>query len=81
MAVGTAVSNDFNKDKSSYTLYRLRKDGARNECDFRVFIDEHHRKQPITLEKRSCDMQDIDILGTPHSVHRSDVPRYNPFVL
>ena len=66
--------------RSSFTLWELRKDGPRNECDYRVYLDERYRSQPYVMEKVPCVSKDseIDILGRRYAVHLPDAPRYSP---
>lgn len=79
VAVGTAVSTNFSSDRSSYTLYRLKRDGSRNECDYMVYLDEENKLQPYIIEKQPCDDAPVNILGGTYEVQKSDEPRYNPY--
>ena len=66
--------------RSSFTLWELRKDGPRNECDYRVYLDERYRSQPYVMEKVPCVSKDseIDILGRRYAVHLPDAPGTRP---
>ena len=82
IAIATKASADDHADpsRSSFTLWELRKDGPRNECDYRVFLDERHRAQPYIMEKVPCVADDskMDILGRSYAIHLPDAPRYSP---
>lgn len=69
--------------RSSLTVYELRKDGARNECDYRVWLDERYKSQPYVMEKVPCvaDGQEMLILGRAYQIHLPDAPRYRPDVV
>ena len=79
-AVATLVSEDFASDQLSFTLYELRRDGARNECDYKVFLDEEHRTRPLVMEKQPCaaDGGTMQVIGKPFRVHDPHAVRYRP---
>ena len=79
---GGGGSQHADPTRSSFTVWELRKDGPRNECDYRVYLDERYRAQPLVMEKVPCvsNNSEMRILGRPYLVHLPDAPRYSPNV-
>ena len=83
LAIAAEGGGDSDPSRGAFTLYELRKDGARNECDYSVYLDERYRAQPYVMEKVPCvaDGDGMQILGRRYVVHVADAPRYRPDVI